>query len=61
MLNSIYGVMFIVYAGWFLRGVIRAWDTTNVLVLGLVVTYCIDLLILSRLRWRRATRPGSCR
>jgi hypothetical protein len=58
MLNSIYGVMFIVYAGWFLRGVIRAWDTTNVLVLGLVVTYCIDLLILSQASMEARHKTG---
>jgi hypothetical protein len=40
--------MFIAYAGFFLRGIIRAFDARNALLLGIVLTFCIDLLILSQ-------------
>ena len=42
----------------FLRGVIRAWDTTNVLMLALVVTYCIDLSILSQASMEARHKTG---
>ena len=47
-LMSSYALMFIAYAGFFFRGIVRAFDTRNALLAAIVLTYCVDLLILSQ-------------
>jgi hypothetical protein len=48
VLTALFGVLFVAYGGFFVKGAIRAWDTVNAVVLGIVITYCVDLLILSQ-------------
>jgi hypothetical protein len=48
VLTALFALAFIVYVGWFVRGVMRAWDAANALLLGCILTYCVDLLILSQ-------------
>ena len=48
VLTAMFALVFIVYAGYFVRGAIRAWHAGNALLLGSILTYCIDLLILSQ-------------
>jgi hypothetical protein len=48
ILTALFALAFILYAGFFVRGVIRARDAGNALLLGTILTYCVDLLILSQ-------------
>jgi len=48
VLTALFALLSIVYTGFFVRGAMRAWDTRNTLLLGSILTYCIDLLILSQ-------------
>jgi hypothetical protein len=48
VLAALFALVFILYAGFFVRGTIRAWDSGNALLLGSILTYCVDLLILSQ-------------
>jgi hypothetical protein len=43
-----YAILFIAYAGWFVRGLVRALDERNRAILALAIIFCLDLLILSQ-------------
>jgi hypothetical protein len=48
VLTALFVLASILYVGFFVRGAIRAWDARNALLLGSILTYCVDLLILSQ-------------
>jgi len=48
VLTALFALVSIAYTGFFVRGTMRAWDTRNALLLGSILTYCVDLLILSQ-------------